>query len=137
MKQAMFALLMTLAIPFPSMAQDDPTSSWVPLAETSEFVYSGRKSSFELAQNKAGTEIASILVQSKDLRDSKVLFWRWYVTTADCDRGFGQLVMLDLDGRYLGEKDFISDGASAGSMAADVICRIYRLNAEALSKKGL
>jgi hypothetical protein len=118
--------------------QPTPTdSAWVQVGYTDENVFSIRKGSFEITQTKAGTPIAVVTVQSTEKKTQSITYRREYVTKDDCLSGLGKLVILDTNGQYMGQNDFVSDGDSIASTIATLICRIYKEELEKQSDKSI
>jgi|SRR6478672_8280973 len=114
-------------------------SSWVPITKNAEGTihYSGRKGSYEVVQTKGGDSIAVIIGQTDNKQTKGIKFSKWYVKTDDCAAGFGQLVILKINGDFDFDSDFVADGNSVASGVADFICDLYREDQKARQARGI
>ena len=78
-----------------------------------------------------------ILGQIEDKKNKSVTYGKWYVSTSDCDAGLGKLVILNVNGDYNFESDFVANGNNIASAVADLICNIYRTDAQERRDKGI
>lgn len=139
-KHVFIALIFGMAVTCQVLnAQERNSSEWVLIAKDFDdrMFYSGKAGSYELTSTKSGAAIAIILGQIEDKKAKEVGYRKWYVTTADCEAGVGKLAHLKVDGTYIVETDYVSNGNSIGSRIGDVICGIYFDNKKAQEEKGL
>lgn len=118
-----------------STAEDDP--AWTRFGLTDESEFSFRNGSFEVGQTKGGKAVASLIVQIQRKATKTMDYRRWYVATQDCDAGIGKVVVLDTDGTYLYENDYVEGGASVASSGGDLICRVYKSDKAEQAQKGM
>jgi hypothetical protein len=118
----------------------EPTSNdsaWVVAANSADTTYSIRKGSFVETKTKDGTLVESVVGQNFHRNTKTVEYEKLYVTKSDCDAGIGKLVILDTNGNYTGESDFVSKGDSVASGMADMICGVYQMALKQRNDKGL
>lgn len=127
-----FVVLLTLISSASAYADD-----WIPLVVNSEGTVSwaGLKNSYELRSNKNGEEIVVWTEKEDDKKTRKITIQKLYVKTADCLRKQGKAVVVNMDGDYRFDYDFIFGVENVGSYRAEQLCRIYIGNvAEARGK---
>lgn len=110
---------------------------WVTLGETERHLYRAKLDTFELSENKGGEAIVVAVGQVEDRNNSTVEVQRWYVTTSDCERGIGDLVILEANGTYITSVDFVLQGASIASGKADGLCYFHALRKARQESKGM
>lgn len=133
---ASYGTIATAATNTPNKSRSDD-SGWVHVTSSDDVSFSAREGSFELTKAKNGTSVASILGQYAFIKTKIVAYNKLYVSTNDCAKGYGKLVLLDLDGNYSSESDFVSKGENLGSNVADFICAVYQSVLEKQNGKSL
>jgi len=118
-------------------AQDREDSAWRRFGLTDKAEFSWRRGSFNVSQTKAGKTVASLIVQSKYKPTNTIEYHKWYVSAEDCLAGIGKVVVLTLDGTYLYENDYVSEGDSVASIRGDFICAVYKAVLTEKSEKGI
>ena len=86
---------------------------------------------------RSGIDIALVLGQVQKQKNNKVTYSKWYVTTSDCERGLGKLVILNVNGDYDFESDFVTEGNNIASGIADFICSVYKFDKKQKQGKGV
>lgn len=76
------------------------------------------------ATNKGGEDMAHV-VGRMTLANGDTSFYVWYVKLAECPRGYGNLVILDLDGAFLARKPFVFDGGNVAASIATRLCKAH------------
>lgn len=112
-----------------AFAQD---AGWFHIATSSDGNddYSVKMHSGELTQNKDGQIIEVIVGQVSHKRAQTVEVVKWYVATTDCAQGYGDLVILDIDGNYEGKTAFAQGGKNIASGIASIICAAAKSNGQ-------
>ena len=85
-------------------------------------VYSIKLHSGEHTLNKQGQPIEVVVGQVTHKQQGTVELLKWYVTDSDCVQGYGNLVILDIDGNYETEAPFAQGGKNIASGIAAVVC---------------
>lgn len=98
---------------------------WVEVAASKSLAVDFKRGSFEIGENKGGKTLAVALARIRDLSNDNLEFRKHYVTTIDCDRGHGKLVSLDLEGNYVADIDYVSQGNTLASGIGDMLCALY------------
>lgn len=101
---------------------------WVEVSSSDSMSISFKKGTFEVGENKGGELIAVAMAQIRRLATDEIEFRKHYVRVQDCRAGHGQLVSLNIDGKYAGEVDFVSEGGTVASGIADALCTLYFLD---------
>ena len=134
MRLANFALAAVLAgVSLPSSAND----WWVTLASTEKHTHRAKLGTFEITTNKAGEDVVSVVGQHEDKRGGKIQVQQWYVSIADCERGFGDLVILKANGTFITSVDFVLGGDSVASGKADGICYFLKMVKDRINEKSI
>lgn len=111
------------------------SDKWVTVSETDTETFSIKKDSFEHTTTKGGEEIAVVIGRTLSTKTKQVLLEKWYVRSADCRTGHGQLATLSVDGDFKYENPWVEDGGTAASSIAGVICSVHeRVRQEEESK---
>lgn len=138
--QSLLSLGLLLTLP-PVLAQGagKEDSPWIYITANSENTdkYSVKKGTFEIAKTKSGTEIAVVLGQIQRKKNNQIDYNKWYVSTSDCEKGMGKLVILKVNGDYDFESDFVADGNNISSGIADFICFLYKFDKNQKQGKGI
>ena len=108
-----------------AVAQD---SGWVQVAvsQDSNDVYSVKLHSGERSATKGGSPITVVVGQVEHKLTGQVDLNKWYVTDADCNQGYGNLEVTDMDGNFLYEAPFAQGGKNIASAIATDICAAGR-----------
>jgi hypothetical protein len=89
------------------------------------------------SKNNGGFLITSAIIQTDLKETSNVFFTDRYVINSDCERGYGQLHALDLEGKFIFKSAYVLGGDSNASIIADALCSFYRSNQKRTEKKQL
>ena len=130
-------LLSLLLLIGPGLASAQDT--WIRLIATADGLqtYFGLRGSYQVTTNKAGEEIVVMTEKVNDASNGRIQLQKIYVRTQDCRKHMGKSVVLDLDGNFKFEFDFIFDAGSVGSYRAQFLCEIYLDDVKARSGKGI
>lgn len=123
-----------LATSLLTMAQSD---NWIPIAASDTITYYALKESASVKKNKAGEQIVIFTVKSDNKKTKDITLEKMYVTVDHCLKKQGKAVVLNMDGEYKYEYDFIYGAGSVGSAKAEIICDMYGVNVEERNKKGV
>lgn len=116
------------------MAQND---NWIPIAGSDTITYYGLRDSGSVTKNKAGEQIVILTVKSDNKKTKSVTLEKMYVTVDNCLKKQGKAVVLNMDGEFKYEYDFIYGAGSVGSAKAEIVCDIYGTDREEKIKKGI
>lgn len=112
--------LVAAFFPLSALAEDKP--DWIVTAvSTDEESWEVKRYSLILRETKAGVPM-SLVIGRVVLPDNTVKLYRWYVTDADCSAEYGKLAILDIEGAYLGETDYLKGAGTLASATAEAIC---------------
>jgi hypothetical protein len=100
-------------------------------------VWHGLAKSYELRNNKKGDEIAVWTEKEDDKKTNRITIQKMYVKTADCLKKQGKSVVVNMDGDFLYDYDFIFGVETVGSYRAEQLCKIYLSNVAETMGKGL
>lgn len=128
MKNVIFgAVALLLQFAFPAQAADLVT---IATSERGDVKYSVRPDTVNRGKNKGGEEITSAIFEVSNDRGINVR--DIYVVNSDCDKGFGKIFTLDVDGKFRFSTEYVRGGNSIASGVADFLCKAYilRKNAE-------
>lgn len=95
---------------------------WINFASNDDFRFDGRAGTREFAKTKAGTPILIAQGRVFKIKDKSYTYKKWYVSVADCKAGYGKIVVLNLNGDYDADSDFVENGGSVGSAIAGMLC---------------
>lgn len=123
-------LAILISISMPALADDQ----WVILASKDELHYEAKLGAFEIVTSNIGGDEIIVTGQIRDEKNQHTEIQRWRVMTTDCDKGFGDLVILKINGEHIVTADFVLDGASVASHVADGLCHFYKGVKEGRSK---
>lgn len=131
MKLPVIALLL-LCVAAPLYAQD---AGWFTVVTSTDGndIYRIKLHSGQHTTNGAGAYITVVVGEDENRVSLNIEIMKWYVTDTDCSNGYGNLVMLDMDGNYKYEAPFASGSKTVGSAIAGMICAA---NASAKSEKS-
>lgn len=123
MKLPVIALLL-LCVAAPLYAQD---TGWFTVATSTDGndIYRIKLHSGRHTSNGAGAYISVVVGEDENRSTHTTDIMKWYVTDADCSNGYGNLVMLDMDGNYKYEAPFASGSKTVGSAIAGMICAAH------------
>lgn len=111
---------------------------WVRIANSNGGdIYSAKSGSFELTRNKAGRQIAVVVGSTYWSAKKQYTYAKWYVTADDCDAGMGKLVVLQVNGEFDWDTDFVKGGQSISAGVADTICALYDEAKKRQQSRGL
>ena len=132
MKRLLVALLMISSV---SAFADD----WLFLtaAANNSGAYYGLKGSYELTTNRSGEQVAVWTEKFDDKINNQITVDKLYVRTSDCLRKQGKGVMVNLNGDFLGDFDFIFGEGSVGAYRVEGLCALYFTNLRAARDKSL
>jgi hypothetical protein len=132
MKLLVVALLL-LCVASPLYAQD---AGWSTVATSSDGkdIYRIKLYSGQHSTNGAGKYITVVVGEDESKVTHTTDIMKWYVTDTDCSNGYGNLVMLDMNGNYKYEVPFASGSPTVSSAIAETICAA---NASVNSGKSL
>jgi hypothetical protein len=110
-----------LGVATPLFAQD---AGWVTVATSTDGhdVYRIKLHSGQRSTNGAGEYMTVVVGEDENKITHSTEIMKWYVTDKDCLNGYGNLVMLDMDGNYKFETAFASGSNTVGSGIAERIC---------------
>jgi hypothetical protein len=130
------ALTLLVAATSTASAQD---AGWVEIATSSNGndVYSVKLHSGERTQNKQGEAITVVVGKIEHKTTQTIEVDKWYVTHTDCVQGYGELVILDIEGNYQGESAFAFGSKNIGSAIAAGICAAGQSNSSRAKAGGL
>jgi hypothetical protein len=120
-----FAFTLLASVASSVLAQD---TGWSQVAVSSDGndTYSVKLHSGERTLNKQGEAIVVVVGQISHKQPQTIEIVKWYVASADCEQGYGNLVILDIDGNYQGETAFAQGGKNIASAIAGGICAAGR-----------
>lgn len=132
MKQIFTVLAMVLAT---NVNADD----WVYLIGNSagSTEWHGLKSSYELRANKSGEEVVVWTEKENDKKSSRITVQKLYVKTAHCLQKQGKAVIVNMDGEFRYDFDFIFGVETVGTYRAEMLCKIYLGNVAQARGKSL
>jgi hypothetical protein len=125
MKREILVLLILAGLASPVWAQGH---HWSVVAKTRDhdLAYSIKIDSGHRVRARGG-HLSTILVgKVVNAETHHIVFRRWYVSDADCARGYGELVSLSMVGRLEIVADFALGGGTVASRIAAFICTITR-----------
>ena len=91
--------------------------------------------SLGIDKNDGGDLVVGGIVQTLNRNTRKIEYDYFYSTVDDCKIGYGKLVMLSVDNKYLGEIDYLLSGDSFASGIASYLCYFYSRVEEEVKKK--
>lgn len=114
-------------------------SDWVELTGNSDSSkqWQGLKNSYELRLNKNGDEIVVWTEKEDNKITRKITIQKLYVKTSDCIKKQGKAVVVNMDGDFRYEYDFIFGVETVGSFRAETLCNIYLGQAARAKGKSL
>ena len=119
----------------PAFAPPTPPG-WTAAGSGASAAYFFQTETFENTKNQNGEEIASI-VQQTIYPDGSIVLNKVYVRISDCDRGYGMVVHLKLDGVFLFENPWALNTATVASYNASLLCEVDKLVKQKIRNKGL
>jgi hypothetical protein len=117
-----------------AIAQSD---NWVEIASSEKEEYYGLKGSGIITKNKSGEAIVIITTKANSKINKSVTLEKLYVRISHCLKKQGKGVVLNMDGEYQYEYDFVFGAGSVGSEKAEVACSIYEKEKREKDKKGV
>lgn len=85
----------------------------------------GLKKSYELRTNKNGDEIVVWTEKENDKNTRQITVQKLYVKTEDCLKKQGKAVVVNMDGEFRFDYDFIFGVETVGAYRAEQLCKIY------------
>lgn len=131
MKKIASALFL-IALCSSAMAQE-----WIRVSTSDETDYDILAGSLNVIMNKSGEEVAVVTGKERNKKTKNIVLEKVYVRTDHCLKKQGKGVVLDLDGNYKYEYDFIFGAGSVGTTIAETICGAYQKRMEEANKKGI
>jgi hypothetical protein len=108
---------------------------WVEVGSVETTTYSIKTASYSLETNRNGEEVATVIGRSVESKSTRVEVHKWYVSSADCSRGYGSLVTLTINGDFDFDNEFVVNSGSMASLLAELICGVHgRAQSEAAGK---
>lgn len=114
-------------------------NEWIFLVRNSESTkeWHGLGKSYQLRNNKNGDEIVVWTEKESDNKQKKITVQKLYVKTSDCIKKQGKAVVVNMDGDFVYDFDFIFGVETVGSYRAEQLCKIYLENDAAVKSKGI
>jgi hypothetical protein len=112
-------------------------SGWVDVAASGSDTFSIKTDSFRITTTDGGKQAARVIGRDVDSSTTQVSVEIWYVTTPECDNGYGNLVTLDIDGNFKYENPFADGAGSVASSIAKVICGVYEQKKRDAAQKSI
>ena len=115
-----FAMAASLAV----SAQE--TEGWyhVTTSKDGNDEYSIKLGSGQRSENKAGERITIAVGRNADKKAGRVNLAKWYVTDTDCEREYGNLTVLKMDGSLAFEAPFAKGSKNIASAIAETLCSV-------------
>lgn len=124
LRKSLLALLAGSLLSFSAVASDD---GWVLVSVTDSDEFSAKKGTYDINKNNSGDYVSSVVGKISDMVNKKETIQYWYIRTDECQRGYGKLVSVDLDGSFLFENDWAEGGKSASSQISGLICGLQKV----------
>jgi hypothetical protein len=112
-------------------------NNWIPLAASDSGAYYGLAGSYEVRRNKSQEQIVVWTEKFEDRSASRISLQKLYVRTSDCLKKQGKGVVVNMDGDFKYEFDFIFGAGTVGSARAETLCGIFLQDREEANKKGI
>lgn len=132
----MRSLLFAVVGAFASLA-GQAQSEWIRVAETDSANWEVKPGSLEVGQTRGNVDIVFVIGRLHDKTTKQITVGKWYVSLADCNREMGKLVILDLDGKFRYENEFVYGAGSAATGIAEAICGAHSQQVKARDQKGI
>ena len=117
------ATMLLAATAIAAHAQTPPKFKWIVLATSQDktTVYSAANETIQIAKNDANIDV--VLTLGKVTHNKQTEMFEWYVTIADCQRGFGTLRYLDTNGTWKFNVEYANDSHTLASDTAEQMCK--------------
>lgn len=126
-----------VASTFALLATQAAAAEWVGIAESDRNSYSVLGGSLNVTTNRSGEEVVVVTGKDYDKGTNSVTLEKWYISTQHCSQGQGKAVVVNMDGQFKYQYDFIFGAGSVGSTKAEAICSAYQYRMKQTSGKGL
>jgi hypothetical protein len=100
------------------------TEGWYPIgtSKNDNIEWSIKLGTIQRSENKAGERITIVVGKYVDKEAGRVHISKWYVTDTDCEREYGNLTALKMDGKFLAEAPFAKGSEDVASKIAETLC---------------
>lgn len=98
---------------------------WYKVDELEEVEILVKNSSGEFSETPGKEKTIVMIFDTKIKKDNSSIFSKKYVTYEDCEKGYGELVTLRLNGSYSFTSQYVSKGTTLASSIGDHICGVY------------
>lgn len=129
MKKFILSLAIATSFVPVAFAQQNKDPDWAPLASNNSVFDHARHGSFEVTTNKAGEQVAVMLLRRSQTNQGMVSLFKVYIPVKHCLAGAGEMTYLRPSGEFLFTSDYISKSNTINSIAADFLCHVYGLYA--------
>ena len=136
MRRTFFA---TIALAASIAASAQETDGWyhVTTSKDGNDAYSIKLGSGQRSENKAGERMTIAVGRNADKKAGRVNLFQWYVTDTDCEREYGNLVALKMDGTFDFETPFAKGSNNISSAIAETLCSVGFEQEKKAAGKGL
>jgi hypothetical protein len=114
----MMVLVFVACLASLAAAQDD---IWITVGRTDKTSWHVKAGS-ATATEMQGVPVVLVIGRITVHATSRMTVYKWYVSISDCERGMGQVVVLDSNDAYRYKQEFVSGDDSAASGLAKYIC---------------
>lgn len=107
-------------------ASAESTDDWIGIASTSYAEWSGQKGSGHMVsidgKKNAGY---GYIVQKKDIKKNSFEYYKAFVHTSTCAKGYGYVIYNDLDANFTGQDQFVRFGTTVSDQLGTMACRSW------------
>jgi len=114
----MLVLALVASLASLAAAQDDV---WITVGRTDKTTWHVKAGSATVTEMQ-GVPVVLVIGRITVHATSRMTAYKWYVLVSDCERGRGQVVVLDMNDAYQYKQDFMYGDDSAASGLAKYIC---------------
>jgi hypothetical protein len=119
---ALMFLVLGACLVGPAIAQDD---EWITVGRTDKMTWHMKPGSLTFTEMQDNVPVVMVVGRTTEHATRRTTVYKWYIPVSDCERGMGELFVLNIGGESQSKHDFVYGSGSAASGLAEYICARY------------